>query len=44
VIRFLWSMYGLKGENHQPADIAVSEAGAGRCVRRAFAAMRSHIA
>jgi hypothetical protein len=38
VIRFPWSTYGNRGESHEPAGIAASEAEAERCVRRAFEA------
>lgn len=38
MISFLWNTYSIRGENHEPAGIAESEAKAERCVRRAFEA------
>jgi hypothetical protein len=38
VISFLWNTYSNRGEHHEPAGIAESEAKAERCVRRAFEA------
>ena len=38
MISFLWNTYSNRGENHEPAGIAESEAKAERCVRSAFEA------